>query len=57
VLLRLGRLAESLPEVAELDCNPVVVSPDGVTIVDWKIRLEPQLWEAPEGLRRMRVPA
>jgi acetyl coenzyme A synthetase (ADP forming)-like protein len=55
VLLRVGRLADALPEVAELDCNPVVVSPDGATIVDWKVRLEPHGWTAPESLRRMRT--
>jgi acetyl coenzyme A synthetase (ADP forming)-like protein len=56
LLLRVGHLAELLPEVAELDCNPVVVSPDGATVVDWKIRLAPHAPEAPEGLRRLRGP-
>jgi acyl-CoA synthetase (NDP forming) len=57
VLLRVGRLAEVVPEVAELDCNPVVVSRGGATVVDWKVRLEPHALEPPEGLRRMRVPS
>ena len=35
----LGRLAVDVPEVAELDLNPVVVSPQGCSVVDAKIRL------------------
>ena len=32
VLLRVSRLADDLPEVAELDLDPVVVRPDGVLV-------------------------
>jgi acyl-CoA synthetase (NDP forming) len=39
VLLRLSALVEAHPEVAELDANPVVASPDGAVIVDARIRL------------------
>ena len=39
LLLRLGRLAEDLPEVAELDLNPVLAGPAGVLAVDVKLRL------------------
>ena len=39
LVLRLGRLAEDLPEVAELDLNPVICGPDGVVAVDAKLRL------------------
>ena len=35
----LGRLATVVPEVAELDLNPVLVSPDGCAVVDAKVRL------------------
>jgi acetyl coenzyme A synthetase (ADP forming)-like protein len=56
LLLRIGCLAEALPEVAELDCNPVVVSPRGAVVVDWKLRLEPHAPAAPAGLRRLRAP-
>jgi acyl-CoA synthetase (NDP forming) len=41
VVLRVARLAEDLPEVAELDLNPVVVRPDGAVAVDVKVRLAP----------------
>jgi len=45
LLLRLGRLAEELPEVAELDLNPVIALPNGCVAVDARVRI------APPGLR------
>jgi acetyl coenzyme A synthetase (ADP forming)-like protein len=41
VLLRIGRLAEDLPEIAELDCNPLVASTDAVVALDVKVRVAP----------------
>jgi acyl-CoA synthetase (NDP forming) len=35
----LGRLAVDVPELAELDLNPVMVSPAGCAVVDAKVRL------------------
>jgi acyl-CoA synthetase (NDP forming) len=40
VIVALGRLAADLPEVAEVDLNPVVPTPEGVRLVDTKIRLD-----------------
>src|SRR6266568_409011 len=40
LLLRVGLLADNHPEIAELDCNPVIAGPDGATIVDVRIRVE-----------------
>jgi len=40
VLLRVGALVEAHPEVAEMDLNPVVVSPSGAVIVDARVRVE-----------------
>ena len=37
VLLRLSRLAEDVPEVAELDLNPVLAFPDRCVAVDARI--------------------
>jgi acyl-CoA synthetase (NDP forming)/GNAT superfamily N-acetyltransferase len=54
LLLRLGRLAEDLPEVAELDLNPVLAGPDGVVAVDAKLRLAPVGPEPDPTLRRLR---
>jgi acyl-CoA synthetase (NDP forming) len=40
-ILRLSRLADDLPEVAELDLNPVIARPDGVVAVDARVRVLP----------------
>ena len=53
LLLRLGRLAEDLPEVAELDLNPVLAGPDGVVAVDAKLRLQRVGAEPDARLRRL----
>ena len=39
MLARLSRLGEDLPEVAELDLNPVLAGPEGCVVVDARIRL------------------
>ena len=40
-LLRVSRLADDLPEVAELDLNPVIACPSGVSVVDARVRITP----------------
>jgi acyl-CoA synthetase (NDP forming) len=57
LLLRLGRLAEELPEAAELDLNPVLVSADGLAIVDAKMRLADVGPEPDAVLRHLRTPS
>ncbi len=54
VLLRIGLLADHVPEIAELDCNPLVVSPHGAVAVDVKVRLAAVPAGPPPGVRRMR---
>jgi acetate---CoA ligase (ADP-forming) len=41
LLHRLARLAQDLPEVAELDLNPVLASPQGCAAVDARVRVAP----------------
>lgn len=41
VLHRVSRLVEEMPEVAELDCNPVMATPDGALVVDARLRVDP----------------
>ena len=40
-LLRVSRLADDLPEVSELDLDPVVARPDGVWCADVRVRISP----------------
>ena len=42
LLLRLSQLAVDLPEVAELDLNPVLAGPNGCLAVDMRIRIAPR---------------
>jgi acyl-CoA synthetase (NDP forming) len=51
VLLRVGALAEDLPEVVELDLNPVLAGPDGSRVLDARLRLEAREPLPPEGAR------
>jgi acyl-CoA synthetase (NDP forming) len=39
VVARVGALAADHPAIAELDCNPVIVSPAGATTVDIRVRV------------------
>jgi len=41
VLLRAGALAAAHPEIAELDCNPVIASQFGVVVVNARVRIAP----------------
>src|SRR5205823_14336667 len=53
LLLRVSRLADDLPEVAELDLNPVIAKPRGVFAVDARVKLAPSLPQDPF-LRKLR---
>jgi acyl-CoA synthetase (NDP forming)/GNAT superfamily N-acetyltransferase len=52
-LLRVSRLADDLPEVAELDLNPVIARPDGAFAVDARVRVTSQAAADPF-LRKLR---
>jgi hypothetical protein len=41
VLGRVSLLAQLLPEVIELDLNPLIASPDGCQALDARIRVAP----------------
>ena len=53
ILRRVGHLADALPELAELDLNPLVVRHDGCLVLDARVRLEPRRPVDPY-LRRLR---
>ena len=58
ILTRVGRLAETVPELIELDLNPVVVrgdnDSDGCQVLEARVRLAPRE-PADPFLRRLRV--
>jgi acetyl coenzyme A synthetase (ADP forming)-like protein len=39
VLLRISAMVEDLPQIAELDCNPIIVHEHGAAIVDARVRV------------------
>ena len=39
-LMRIGAMVDAHPEIAELDCNPVIAGPDGAVVVDARVRLD-----------------
>ena len=53
VLQRVARLAGSVPEVVELDLNPVIVSPSGAVAVDARVKVAALPSGAPSDVRRM----
>jgi acyl-CoA synthetase (NDP forming)/RimJ/RimL family protein N-acetyltransferase len=54
VLHRVARLAELVPQMAELDINPLVAAPGGAFAVDIKLRLTPAPQESDPYARRLR---
>jgi len=55
LLVRVGALADHVPEVVEMDANPVIVSDSGAIAVDVKLRLARPPDGPPPGMRRLRV--
>ncbi|MFJ9870186.1 GNAT family N-acetyltransferase [Streptomyces sp. NPDC101165] len=53
LLLRLSRMAGDLPQLAEVDFNPVLAAPGGITLLDARVRLLPRRPQDPY-LRRLR---
>jgi acetate---CoA ligase (ADP-forming) len=47
VLRRISALAADHPSLAELDCNPVVMTPAGAAIVDMRVRVQPAVCGLP----------
>ena len=40
MLLRVSRMADDLPQIAELELSPVIARPDGAQAVDGRIRIQ-----------------
>ncbi len=54
LLVRLGQLADAVPEIVEIDLNPVIVTPDGLRVVDLRIRAMPNVSHPELSVRRLR---
>ena len=54
VMHRIAWLAEQVPELAELDINPLIAGPSGAFAVDVRMRLTPATPEPDWYARRMR---
>ena len=54
LLLRVSRLSDDLPEVTDLDLNPVIASPEGVAVVNARIKVTPYEPKDPF-LRKLRL--
>ncbi|WP_214414448.1 acetate--CoA ligase family protein [Sphaerisporangium fuscum] len=53
-VIGVGRLMDDIPEVAELDLNPVIVTAAGAVAVDVRVRLAPALPRPSPYRRRLR---
>ena len=51
--MRVSRLADDLPEITDLDLNPVIARPDGVFVVDARVKVAQYAPQDPF-LRRLR---
>jgi acyl-CoA synthetase (NDP forming) len=40
-VLRVGAMVEELPQIGELDLNPILVHPRGLTVIDARVRIAP----------------
>jgi acyl-CoA synthetase (NDP forming) len=51
VLLRISAMVEDHSTIAEVDCNPVIVSASGAVVVDARVRVEKAAERRPLGAR------
>ncbi len=52
LLLRIAAMVDAHPEIAELDLNPVVATPEGSVVVDARVRIEAAHGQPPLSSRR-----
>ena len=57
IIQRISALVTALPEIAEMDLNPVIVSPTGAVAVDVKVRVEAVPHDPVVGARHLRRPS
>jgi acyl-CoA synthetase (NDP forming) len=54
LLLRLGQLADAVPEIVDIDLNPIIATPDGLHVVDLRVRAVPNVSHPELSVRRLR---
>ena len=54
LIVRVAQLAQDVPEITEMDLNPIIVHEHGAFVVDAKVRGAPAPHLMPPELRRMR---
>ena len=54
LLVRLGQLADAVPEIVEIDLNPIIATHDGFQVVDLRIRAMPNVSHPELSVRRLR---
>jgi acetyl coenzyme A synthetase (ADP forming)-like protein len=54
LLVRLGQLADLVPEIVEIDLNPIIATPHGLHVVDLRIRVVPYVSHPELSVRRLR---
>ncbi|MEP7112453.1 MAG: GNAT family N-acetyltransferase [Ilumatobacteraceae bacterium] len=54
LLVCLGQLADDVPEIVEIDLNPIIATPEGLHVVDLRIRAVPYVSHPERSVRRLR---
>jgi acyl-CoA synthetase (NDP forming) len=54
LLVRLGQLADAVPEIVDIDLNPVIATTDGLHVVDLRVRAVPNVSHPELSVRRLR---
>jgi hypothetical protein len=54
LLVRLGQLADAVPEIVEIDLNPIIATQNGFQVVDLRVRAMPNVSHPELSVRRLR---
>ena len=54
LLVRLGQLADAVPEIVEIDLNPIIAGHVGFEVVDLRVRAMPNVSHPELSVRRLR---
>ena len=54
LLLRLGQLVDAVPEIVEIDINPIIATTEGIHVVDLRVRAVPNTSHPELSVRRLR---